>query len=562
MDHLTPHDVMTMFLSLAVLLGAARIAGELMLKLNQPAVLGEILAGIFLGSTVLGSVSPRTYEAIFPTTGHLPIVLEAVTTIGVVLFLLTAGIEVDLSSLFRQGKSALLVSLFGVAFPLVLGFTAAWFFPRFLGAEQGADRLIFALFLGTALSISALPVIAKVLMELNLLRSDMGTVVLTSAMFDDLVGWILFSLVLGMMSVTSRSVHGIKTTILLTVVFVVGVLTAGRWLVHKSIPWIQAHTTWPGGVLGFIFTLTLAAAAFTEYAGVHAIFGAFIMGIAIGESSHLRKQTREHIHQIVTNVFAPLFFASIGLRVNFIANFKFGIAATLVAVACVGKVVGAGWGAHLGGNDRRTSIAIGIAMNARGAMEVILGLLALQFGLIRAPMFVALVFMSMVTSLVSAPAIHYVLQRRRAVSLKDSISGKLFIPKLSAETRSGAIRELCELAASTLGKSADYLYQLVLRRERITGSGWENGVAVPHARLRGLQKPIVAVGRSEDGIDFDTRDGKPARLIFLIITGDSQTQHDLIADAGQFSSQPEAVAKALEAQSFVEFMAALNAPAK
>src|ERR1700737_1853351 len=201
MDHLTPHDVMTMFLSLAVLLGAARIAGELMLKLNQPAVLGEILAGIFLGSTVLGSVSPRTYEAIFPTTGHLLIVLEAVTTIGVVLFLLTAGIEVDLSSLFRQGKSALLVSLFGVAFPLVLGFTAAWFFPRFLGAEQGADRLIFALFVGTGLSIPALPVIAKVLMELNLLRSDMGTVVLTSAMFDDLVGWILFSLVLGMMSV-------------------------------------------------------------------------------------------------------------------------------------------------------------------------------------------------------------------------------------------------------------------------------------------------------------------------------------------------------------------------
>src|SRR5580692_8230463 len=145
-------------------------------------------------------------------------------------------------------------------------------------------------------------------------------------------------------------------------------LTVGRWLIDKILPFIQAHTTWPGGVLGFIFTLTLAGAAFTEYAGIHAVFGAFIIGIAVGESTHLRKRTSDHIHEIVTNVFAPFFFASIGLRTNFVTNFNLGLTLTVIAVACIGKLLGAGMGARLGGMDKRTSWGVGLAMNARGAM--------------------------------------------------------------------------------------------------------------------------------------------------------------------------------------------------
>jgi Kef-type K+ transport system membrane component KefB len=205
MDHLAPHDVMIMFLSLAALLGAAKLMGELMQKLEQPSVLGEIIAGILLGPTVLGHFKPGIYAALFPSHGPLPLVLEAITTLGVVFFLFTAGLEIDLRSIFRQGKSALLVSLLGVIVPFALGFGSAGLFPHFLGAEDGADRLIFSLFVGTALSISALPVIAKILMDLNLLRSEMGTVVMSSAMFDDLVGWILFSMILGMMNAGSHS---------------------------------------------------------------------------------------------------------------------------------------------------------------------------------------------------------------------------------------------------------------------------------------------------------------------------------------------------------------------
>lgn len=298
---------MHMFIALAVLLGAAKLAGELMQKLDQPSVLGEIMAGILLGPTLLGHFRPNLYAFIFPSTGNLPIALETVTTLGVVFFLLIAGLEIDLRSIFRQGKSALLVSFFGVIIPFAFGFGAAGLFPRFLGAAPGADRLIFSLFVGTALSISALPVIAKILMDLNLLRSEMGTVVMSSAMFDDLVGWILFSMILGMMNGGGTSMDGVKRTIMLVIAFVVLALTVVRWMIDKLLPHIQAHTSWPGGVLGFIFTLTLAAAAFAEYAGIHAVFGAFIIGIAVGESTHLRKRTSELIHGIVTNVFAPFF---------------------------------------------------------------------------------------------------------------------------------------------------------------------------------------------------------------------------------------------------------------
>ena len=553
---------MTMFLALAVLLGTAKLAGELMQKLGQPSVLGEILAGILLGPTLLGHFRPQIYAALFPSTGAMPIVLETVTTIGVVFFLLTAGLEIDLRSIFRQGKSALLVSFFGVIIPFALGFSAAGAFPRFLGAEAGASRLIFALFVGTALSISALPVIAKILMDLNLIRTEMGTVVMSSAMFDDLVGWILFSMILGMMNTGSHSLGGVKRTILLVAAFTLLALTVVRWLIDKILPFIQAHTSWPGGVLGFIFTLTLAGAAFAEFAGIHAVFGAFITGIAVGESTHLRKRTSEHIHSIVTNVFAPFFFASIGLRTNFVSNFNLGITATVIGVACLGKLLGAGWGARLGGMDRRTSWGVGLAMNARGAMEMILGLLALHAGLIRETTFVALVVMALFTSLVSAPAIHFLLRRRRVLTLKDTVTAKLFLPDMKFHTKGEALQHMCEIAADTVSNAPERFLRLVLERERVVPSGWENSLAVPHARVGGLPHPIVVIGKSEAGIDFDARDGKLSRLIILILTGDNQAQHDLLGDAGEMFSRKEAIDQVLEASTFVELVAALNAPVK
>jgi mannitol/fructose-specific phosphotransferase system IIA component (Ntr-type) len=303
----------------------------------------------------------------------------------------------------------------------------------------------------------------------------------------------------------------------------------------------------------------MAGAAFTEYAGIHAVFGAFVVGIAVGESGHLRQRTSQHIHQIVTNVFAPFFFASIGLRTNFASNFNLGLTATVIGVACVGKLLGAGWGARLGGMDRTSSLAVGLAMNARGAMEIILGILALQAGLIRENMFVAMVVMALLTSLISAPAIHFLIRRRRKLTLKDTVTAKLFLPDLAAKTRLGALKEMCEVAAEAASNAPERLFRLVAERERVLASGWENELAVPYARVDGLSHPLVVVAKST-GVDFDARDGKPARLIMLILTGDNQSQQDLLGDASELFSRKEAVERAIHANNFLELVAALNAP--
>jgi Kef-type K+ transport system membrane component KefB len=202
-------------------------------------------------------------------------------------------------------------------------------------------------------------------------------IIIAAAIFNDLAGWIIFAMILGMMEHQSGHGMGIVQTIGLTLLFAAGTLTLGRWLIHRVLPWVKAYTSWPGGILGFALALALLAAALTEYIGVHAIFGSFLVGVAIGDSSHLREQTRMVIHQFVSFIFAPLFFASIGLTVDFVRHFDVGLVLAVLVIACVGKVGGCGLGARWSGIPSHEAWALGFGMNARGAMEIILGLLAL-----------------------------------------------------------------------------------------------------------------------------------------------------------------------------------------
>lgn len=559
MAQLTHSEIVTIFVSLCVLLTMARVCGEVARKLNQPAVFGELLAGVILGPTVLGQIFPGLMESIFPSQGAATLVLKGFTSVSIALFLLVAGMEVDLSSIWRQGKTALYVSIAGVAAPFSLGLLAGGLLPAVFGREVGANGLIFALFLATALSISALPVIARTLMDLNIYRSDLGMLVIAAAVVNDLIGWIVFAVILGMLGgvMTGSSV---TFTIAATLFFAAFMLTAGRWFFHRIMPWIQAHTTWPGGVLSFSVVVALGCAALTEWIGVHAVFGAFLAGVAIGDSSHLREQTRTILHQFVSFIFAPLFFASVGLRINFILHFDLTLTLCVVGLAFAGKILGCGYGAHLGGSDWREAWAIGFAMNARGAMEIILGLLALEHGVIRQRMFVALVIMALVTSLASGPAMRRLLRLRHARRLDQFATAKAFFPTLSAGNRREAVRELSAAAATVAGLEASEIDGAVWDREMQSATGIGNRIAVPHARLDQLKAPIVAVGLSHQGVDFDAPDGKPARLIFLILTPrhDDGAQIEILADIARKLGKPETREKVLQATNFTEFLAVLR----
>jgi Kef-type K+ transport system membrane component KefB/mannitol/fructose-specific phosphotransferase system IIA component (Ntr-type) len=549
-----------MLVALATLLGTASLLRELARSLRMPAVVGEIAAGVLLGPTVLGRVAPGVAATLFPPHGPLLAFLNGFSTLAAALFLLVAGMEVDLSSVWRQGRTAIGVSLAGVAIPFALTFATAWFVPALLGPEPGQDRLIFALFLATALAISALPVIAKILMDLDLLRTDFGMLVVASAVLQDLIGWMVFAVVLGMMGPADDHALPVHTTILLTLGFAVAMLTGVRWLVHRSLPWIQAHASWPGGVLGFAVTVALLAGAATQAIGVDAIFGTFLAGVAIGDSSHVRARTRATLDQFISFIFAPIFFAGIGLGVDFLGHFDLGLVLFVFALACAGKILGCWLGARVFGAAPRERWALGLAMNARGGMGIILGLLALQAGLIGQRLFVALVIMAVGTSLMSGVLVPRALGRKRAQRFIDFMPAPAFIAPLAVASREEAIARLAGAAAPLVGVPAATIAAEVLDREALMPTGVEGGLAIPHARLPGLTQPCVAAGIVPEGVDFNAPDGSPARLVFLILTprDDNGAQLEIVADIARTFRRPAAREHALRALTHVEFRAVVR----
>ena len=507
-------------------------------------------------------VLPEWNTFLFPMTGTNAIALDTLTTVAIVLFLLVAGMEVDLSTVSRQGRIALKVGTMGMVVPFIIGFGAAWYVPQALGAQEGADPLVFALFLATALSITALPVIAKTLMDLDLYRSDLGMVVISAAIFNDLIGWTIFAVILGMMESGAGHVQDIPMTILLTLVFAGGMLTAGRWLIHRILPYLQAYTHWPGGVLSFALTLALLAAAFTEWIGIHAIFGSFIVGVAIGDSTHMREHTRVVIDQFVSFIFAPLFFASIGLKVNFVSHFDLVLVLTVLLIACACKLAGGVLGAKWGGMPKRDSWAVGFAMNARGAMEIVLGLLALEAGIIHQRLFVALVIMAIVTSMMSGPFMKMILQHTKARRLQDALRSKLFRRQLAATSGREVVHEMTAIMCESTGLDFASVESAVWSREEAMPTGIGNGIALPHARVPGLKEPIVAVGISEAGIDFDGPDGKRANIIFLALTPEELpgAQLEIGAEIARRFRHYETTEQVLRTKNYAEFLAIIKDP--
>lgn len=561
MSRLLDSEIVVFFLSLGILLGVARLLGQLAQRVSQPAVLGELLAGICLGPTILGNLAPEWQAYLFPTTGSNAVALHAVTTLSIVLFLMVAGLEVDLSTIWRQGAVAIRVGTLGMLIPFGLAATAAWLVPKSLGQQVDSDPWVFALFLGIAFSISALPVIARTLLDLDLYRTDLGMVVISAAILNDLIGWTAFAVVQGMLATHHQVAPSVPTMIVSTIGLAVCVLTICRALIHRVLPYIQAYSDGAGGVLGFAIVLGFLAAALSESLGIHAIFGAFLAGIAIGDSSHLRERTRVMMDQFISAIFAPLFFASIGLRIDFWSHFDGPLILTILLLACVGKLVGGTLGAYWGGLPHRQAFAVGFALNARGAMEIILGLLALEAGLIRQRLFVALVVMAVVTSMMSGPAMAAILKLRQAHRLSNALSPRTFIPRLLATERKAAIHELAERACEVAGLSVLAIESAAWLREDALPTGLGNGVAVPHARVVGLKQPIVAVGLSHVGIDFDSPDGQPTHVVFLILTPADQPliQLQLSAEIAHMFRDAHLVVEVQRTASFTEFLSLIRA---
>lgn len=553
-------DLASLLLALAVVLAATHICGALTRRIGQPAVLGELLAGLIIGPTILGRVAPDAFAALFPSHGAQAGAFRGLTTVAIVLFLGVAGLEIDLGRLLARLRVAASVGVAGIVVPFAVGFAAAWAAPALLGAEPGAAHVPFALFIGTALSISALPVIAKTLVDLDLYRTDFGALVLGAAVFNDVVGWTLFGLVVGLFGHSDATLSQALTEIAVSLVSVVAALTLGRWLVLRALAWVDRRAGAHGGVVAFVVSVSFASAALTEWLGHGALMGAFLSGVMMGGTLATSPGRLMELERLVALVFAPLFFGTLGVRADFAANFDLALVATVFAIACAGKLVGCGIAARWSGLPAREAWAVGAGMNARGAMEMAMALVALQYGIISERLFVALVVMALATSAMSGPIMKRLIGLHADRLLLAALREAAFLPALAGRSRDEVIRELARAAAPAAKVSPDELAQAAIVREEIMPTGVGVGVAVPHATLPGLPAPVAALGVLEPGVDFGAPDGAPARIAVLVVTpaGDDQVQLELLAEVTRTFSDAETRRRVARARTFEELSRALR----
>ncbi|HML74048.1 MAG TPA: cation:proton antiporter [Anaerohalosphaeraceae bacterium] len=519
MQNLSEHNIFIFLVQLFVLLGLARGLGELFRKWKQPPLTAEILVGILLGPTILGRFLPGWHQAIFPADPVQQNMLETVAWIGVLFLLLETGLEIDFSSAWRQRGKALAIALWDVIIPMIVAFVPCYFLPGAFLADP-ERRIIFALFMATIMTISDLPITARAMHDLKLSKTDLGFLIISALSVNDLIGWLLFTLILGFFMQSGLSAVHILLIAAATIGFAALCLTIGRTLTDSALTKIKAkQLPQPGISLTFICLLGLLCGAITQKIGIHALFGFFIAGIMAGGSKALSENVRQIISQMVYAIFVPLFFVNIGLKVDFLGSFNVFLVLLITAVGIAGKYYGAWLGAVATGLPKSNLQSIAIAHTPGGAMVIVIGMLAMENLLITEPMFVAIVFSAVASSVILGPWLGYSLRKRREISILEYFFHRAIIPRMQAATREQGIRELCGLAAG-IDDSLDVedICRNVLQRESTMGTAMEEGIAIPHARLAALKSPIVVFGRSLEGIEWNSPDDKPARLIFLILT--------------------------------------------
>jgi Kef-type K+ transport system membrane component KefB/nucleotide-binding universal stress UspA family protein len=421
-----------------VLMLVGRLVGEGMQRIGQPAVMGAIVGGILLGPSVFGLLWPVGQHALFPPDPAQKAMINGVAQFGVLMLLLLAGMETDLGLVRRVRRAAGSVSLTGIAIPFACGFLLGWFLPEALLPDPKL-RLITALFLGTALSISSVKIVAMVVREMGFVRRNVGQVILASAVIDDTVGWIVIAITFGLASSGGLEIVAVIRTVALTLLFIGVSLVFGRRPVFWIIRWVNDRFRSELPVITAVLVIMGGMALITDAIGVHDVLGAFMAGILVGESPILTKQIDQQIRGLTTALFMPVFFGLSGLEADlsiFGDPRLLAIGLAIVAIASIGKFGGALLGGWMGGMSGREALALGFGMNARGSTEVIVASIGLSIGALSQDLFSMIVAMAVITTLVMPPTLRWALRRlplEEAEKLRldrEAFEAQAFVPNL------------------------------------------------------------------------------------------------------------------------------------
>jgi Kef-type K+ transport system membrane component KefB len=417
--HRPPQELLLhVLLALIVIIAASRLLGALFRYLHQPRVIGEVIAGIVLGPSLLGRVAPELQHFLLPetTAPYLGIVAQ----IGVILFMFLVGLELDTSVLRERSHTTLAISHASIVLPFLLGaLLAVWLYPVLSSADVAFTH--FTLFMGVSMSVTAFPVLARILTDRNMHRSKLGVIALSCAAVDDVSAWCLLAAIVGLVHARGASA---LVTLGLTLAYVAFMLTVVRrgllhWLRRESLR--GALPTWSGAT---VLIALLISALITESIGIHALFGAFLLGAIIPHDSQLARDTTRKLEDLVVVVLLPAFFAFTGMRTRLSlldSAADIGLCALIVLVACVGKIGGTVVAGRLTGLGLREATALGVLMNTRGLMELIVLNVGLDLGVISPRLFAMLVVMAVVTTLATAPLLSLL---SRGASMEGALSAR------------------------------------------------------------------------------------------------------------------------------------------
>jgi Kef-type K+ transport system membrane component KefB len=409
-------NLVTLLLQVAAVVVTARLVGILFRRIGQPQVMGEMVAGILLGPSFLGWVAPRISDALFPpaSLGYL----SALSQVGLLLFMFLVGLEFDPALIRGRGRAVVLISNVSIAVPFALGSgLALYLYPRL--ADPGVPFAAFTLFLGAAMSITAFPVLARILAERRLTRTDLGAMALACAAIDDVTAWCILAYIVAFVRSTAAS-H-LWITFAGVTVYALLMLFVVRRLLLRFQTAFAARGKLTEDMMALLLLLLLLSATATEWLGVHLLFGAFLFGAVLPRDHDFVRAVAEKLESVTVVLLLPVFFAFVGLRTSLrlmSGNALWWYCLLVVVVAIVGKLAGSALAARAAGIPWRNAAAIGVLMNTRGLMQLVILNLGFELGVINQALFSMLVVMALVTTFLTTPLLEWInpVRERRAES--------------------------------------------------------------------------------------------------------------------------------------------------
>jgi Kef-type K+ transport system membrane component KefB len=401
------HPLLILLLDVGLLLGLALVLGRAATRIGMPAVVGELAVGVVLGPSLLQNVLPDLSNWLFPRDSEQMHMLDATGQFGALLLVALTGVSIDMALLRRRAGTAVGVSAAGLLIPLGLGIAAGAMLPATYFVE-GVDRSVFALFLGVAMCVSALPVIAKTLHDLRMMHRNVGQLTLIAGTADDAFGWLMLSVVAAMATVGVKF-SNVGLSVLYLLLIVAFAATLGRPLT-RFLYRLTERSKDSSGTVALTVILIFLGAAGTQAMGFEAVLGAFVVGMLIGSASGVAPSRLAPLRLLVMSVFAPLFFAIAGLRMDLtlLADPEVLLVAILIlALAIFGKFAGAYIGARMCRLNKWEGIALGAGMNARGVIEVIVAMVGLRLGVLNTRTYTIIILVAIVTSVMAPPILKW-----------------------------------------------------------------------------------------------------------------------------------------------------------